>query len=103
MSKLYLTKKEKWERFQDRFDTNDDTTGVWKLTADGCMKRFDIPRQEVELSRKENYTKNFAYPNREQRLDNMNIAKASEFFQRGMKLRPDESLEEFVARCEEGS
>ena len=98
-NRMYLTNEEKAERFRDRF-ANEESTGVNKLTSVGCMKRFDIPREEIYNTTRENKLRNWEYSNRAEREDQRMIAKAARLFAQGNKLLVDESMEDFLERIE---
>jgi hypothetical protein len=97
--RMYLTDEEKRERFRDRF-ANDEFTGVNKLTSVGCMKRFDIPREEVYLNNRENKQRNWEYANRAEREEQRLVGTAARLFAAGHKLLEDESIEDFIERIE---
>jgi hypothetical protein len=100
MTKLYLTKRDKRERFESRFAYNPET-GVRQLTAAGCNEKYDMPREEIYLTASENKQRNWENWNRSEAEERRLIIRAHAYFQQGLKLRPDESLEHFVNRCAE--
>ena len=93
--------------FRDRFDTDDNphnTTGVYKLTSVGCMERFKIDRDDMMLTPAENRTRNWENSNRAEREERMLLGKVATLLKKGYKILPtDESLEEFVLRCQEST
>jgi hypothetical protein len=97
--RMYLTDEEKRVRFRDRF-ANEEFTGVNKLTSVGCMKRFDIPREEVYHTDRENKLRNWELSNRAEREERRLVNTAARLFTQGHKLRPDESIEDFIERIE---
>ena len=48
-----IEQKSRRDRFQDRFEI-DERNGSYVLTALGCMKRYDMPRSEIDRSPEEN-------------------------------------------------
>jgi len=100
IDKVYLTKREIWARFKDKFAHNPDT-GVRKLTADGCAHKFDLTREEMHLSDKENKIRNWEHRNNAEWEEQRLVRKAHHYFQMGMKLMDNEGLEGFVNRCDE--
>ena len=88
--------KTKEERF-----ANNPETGVNKLTAVGCMARFNVLRTAMELNEHENVTRSFSYPNIAEREEKRIQNKLTILFRMGYKLRGNESAEKFIARCEE--
>jgi hypothetical protein len=49
---LELEKRMKWNKIKNRFITNDSPAGC-KLSAVGCMERFNHSRDETNMTRKE--------------------------------------------------
>lgn len=86
--------------FQKKFAT-DDKWNSFCLTADGCGKRHNIPRDKQYLNDQESTRKAFAGYNHavadDRKINNMLSILAS----KGIKdLRADESVEDFIKRHE---
>lgn len=113
--KMWLSKKEKAERFNSRFartdngwditsknaDRDDDPTnvsGVSKLTAAGCYQRFNIPREEMYMTRAETRRANFEYPNQAERQERRLLGRVAELIRQGKRPDPNMSLEEWVEK-----
>ena len=95
-----LSKMERNMRFRQRFETNDDS-GAYKLTADGCCKKYQTPREEMYLTKWENRVRNLETFNRSDREEARIINKLAYYITNGYKLRVEETIEEFVVRCDE--
>ncbi len=90
----------KFDRFKDRFVQNEET-GAWKLTSDGCMKRFKIPRDEMYKTAKENKIANLDFQGYVEYEERMLQNALVTWLNRGYKLRETETIEEFIQRCNE--
>jgi hypothetical protein len=83
----------------DRFAVN-PWNGVRQLTAIGCFESHDTPRDDQLLKEFENKIQNFETYIAVEREERMVVNKLAMYFSQGYKLRPNESAEDFIARCE---
>lgn len=100
IKKVYISDKEKRKRFKDKFAYN-PWTGVRKLTATGCMGKFDLTREEMHLSEKESKIRNWEMRNRTEYEEDRMLCMLSNCFELGYKLLPNESAEQLIERVRE--
>ena len=100
-----MTKQVKPLVFSDKFDMSDDPTdtrGMAVLTTVGCMRRHELSRDEMMNTTKENIMRSMSYRNREERNESNLLSEVATLLKQGYKLSAvDQSLEDFVARCNE--
>lgn len=87
----------------NNFEHDDDIGGSnsYLLSSHGCFQRHNIKRKDMYLNDKENKLRNWELNNRSEREEKQLVIKAHSLFNKGYKLRPDESIETFIERCEE--
>ena len=84
-------KREKyWERFVESFD------GIRKLTSDGCMKRYEITRDEQYKNNKENRTASLEFKRREDWMEDKIQSALIYLMRKGYRPTEFMSIEEFV-------
>ena len=84
-------------KFKDRFAI-DENTGAFVMKSTAMASRFDMPRVEAEYSQIESFIVSNSNPrgywNQERRLQ----SDVAELLGIGCKIKPTETLEEFVVR-----
>jgi len=95
--------KSQQEKFEERFAIADGIgeNGSYKLTADGCNKRHDLSRDAMNMTEAESKKRNWELPNRAEWEEQQIQLKLFTYFQKGYKLREDESAEDFIERIEQ--
>jgi hypothetical protein len=93
--RIKLDRDEIYRRNMSKF-ANDEHTGVNKLTATGCMERYNITRDEQYMSKRENVIRNWETGNIEEYKEQQMQIATIELLNKGARLRPNDSLEEFI-------
>lgn len=100
VKRVKLEPEEIRARRDDRF-AEDSETGRIKLTSYGCNQRYDLTRDEMHLTNWENMRRDFAIWNNAEREERDIQNKLVKLIQRGFKFLDNESVEEFIVRCQE--
>jgi hypothetical protein len=88
------------EEWDERFAV-DENNGSYLLTSHGCFQRHKIVMFDQLLTEAENKIRNLETRLREEWNEQLLQNKAVELFNKGCQLRENESMEQFVLRCEE--
>ena len=79
----------------------DPKNGSYLYTTDACMGRHSIPRSKMYQTRQEDRVRGLECWNRADREDSRTNNKLAHFISIGYRMTTEESVEEFILRCEE--
>jgi len=93
------TKQAKKAKFYDSFAI-DENTGSYVYKADACCKRFDMPREAVNTTRKEDWVRQGWFGKTALREESNIITKVLDIMNRLhiKRITEDISLEEFIEK-----
>ena len=83
--------------FDEKF-SSDNVHNSCCLTSDGCMSRHHLPRKNQYMSRSESRAREFNTFNRASFEDQQLISMVAELQSKGLILKSDETLEQYVER-----